>query len=433
MLKIPKVLFNEFLQVAVELKGQRMRGIHVLGAMGLALGGCTVLAQTANESASLSEQQLLRDSVEASTSLIQQYPNDPDHWLRRGIAQARQGLWIPAAQDLEKAISIAPGYADAWSALADVYRWSDRPAAAADAYARLAVLRPDDAQVQVLRARSLAAVAELEAAQRAQQQARALVANKEVVPTSALVPRQGALSPETLNQVSPSDAYKWAFSGGLYSGSSGSSTARENSLSLRHYGELGSIALERLGLRRFGFDDNAWAVDAYPRLWQGAYANLRYQHAGSPELFPKRAWRAELYQNISGGWELAASRDFLGFGSGVRIDGVSVGKYWGDFFARWRHQQVHSDSSSGRGDRFFVRYYYLGDADHYVEAKASRGRSDDFGSTLIDRSSSNSRGLVWYHFVTREWGFKLSASESKDTAGFGAKSKDLGVSLTRRW
>jgi YaiO family outer membrane protein len=236
-----------------------------------------------------------------------------------------------------------------------------------------------------------------------------------------------------LNQVTPSDAYKWALSGGLYSSSSGSSTAHENSLLLRRYGELGSIAVERLSLRRFGYNDTAWAVDAYPRLWQGAYANLRYQYAESSALYPLRSWRAELYQNISGGWELAASRDFLGFGTGVRIDGVSAGKYWGNFFARWRHQRVQSDSSSGQGDRVFVRYYYQGDADHYVEANASRGRSDDFSSALNNTSSSDSRGLVWYHFVSREWGFKLSASESTDTAGFGAKSQDLGVSLTRRW
>lgn len=424
---------NRFVQKLDEIKGQGMRGVHFLLAICLALGGCTALAQTANESASLQEQKRLQDTVEASTYLIQQYPNDPDHWLRRGLAQARLSLWTPAAQDLEKAVSIAPGYADAWSALADVYRWSDQPAAAADAYARLAVLRPDDAQVRVLRARSLAEVAELEAAQLAQQQARVWVANKEVVSSSTEKSSQGALSPETLNQVTPSGSYKWALSGGLNSGSSKSSIARENSLALRRYGALGSIAIERLNLRRFGDSDTAWAVDAYPRLWPGAYANLRYQYADSSALYPKRSWRAELYQNISGGWELAASRDFLGFGSGVRIDGVSAGKYWGNFFARWRHQKVQSDSSTGQGDRFFVRYYYKGDADHYVEANTSRGRSDEFGSALIQASRSDSRGLVWYHFVSREWGYKLSASESKDTAGYGAKIKDLGASLTRRW
>lgn len=416
-----------------EIKVKRIQGVQFLIAISLALGGRAVLAQTANESALLPEQKLLRDTAEASTSLIQQHPNDPDHWLRRGLAKARQSLWISAAQDLEKAVSLAPDYADAWSALADVYRWSDRAAAAADAYARLALLRPDDALVQVLLARSRAEVAELEAAQRAQQQARALVANKEVATTSTEVPRQGALNPETLNQVTPSDSYKWALSGGSYSSATSSSTEHENSLTLRHYGELGSIAVERLGVRRFGKSDKAWAVDAYPRLWQGAYANLRYQYADLPALYPPRSWRVELYQNISGGWELAASRDFLGFGSGVRIDGVSAGKYWGNFFARWRHQRIQSDSSSGRGDRFFVRYYYKGDADHYLEANASRGRSDEFASALINTSSSDSRGLMWYHFVTREWGIKFSASESTDTVGFSAKIRNLGVSLTRRW
>jgi len=80
-----------------------------------------------------------------------------------------------------------------------------------------------------------------------------------------------------------------------------------------------------------------------------------------------------------------------------------------------------------------VRYYYEGDADHYVEANLSRGRSDDFSSALIQSSRSDSRGLVWYHFVTRDWGFKLSASRSTDTSGYGAKATDAGISLTRRW
>jgi len=330
---------------------------------------------------------------QAYTTLIERFPQDPDHWLGRGLARSRLKLWDGAMSDLEQAVALAPGYADAWAALADVYRWNDRAAAAADAYARLALLRPADAQVA---ASASAAPA---------------------VPTS--VPEASARG------------YKWALSGGLYRTRAGSFSANENSLTLRHYTELGSIAIERLGQERFGYSDQAWAVDAYPRLWQGAYANLRYQRTTSPDLYPSRAWRAELYQNVGGGWELAASRDFLGFGSGVRIDGVSAGKYWGNFFARWRHQQVRSDSSSGRGDRFFVRYYYEGDADHYVEANVSRGRSDDFSTGLILPSRSDSRGLVWYHFVSRDWGFKLGASRSSDSAG--ARAHDAGVSLVRRW
>lgn len=243
----------------------------------------------------------------------------------------------------------------------------------------------------------------------------------------------GAQAQDAQSEKTSTLPYSWALSGGVSSTSSGASSAHDNSLSLRRYGEWGSIAVERLGLSRFGYSDQAWAVDAYPRLWQGAYANVRYQRSVSPELYPAHSWRAELYQNVGGGWELAASRDVLGFGSGVRIDGLSAGKYWGNFFARWRHQQVKSDASSGSGDRFFVRYYYEGDADHYVEANLSRGRSDDFSSALIQSSRSDSRGLAWYHFVTRDWGFKLSASRSNDSSGSGVQARDVGLSLTRRW
>lgn len=227
--------------------------------------------------------------------------------------------------------------------------------------------------------------------------------------------------------------HTWAISVSAAHASSGQTRAHDNSVSLRHYADWGSIALERLGVSRFGERDQAYAVDAYPRLWQGAYANVRYQRAPSADLYPATSWRAELYQNVGNGWELAASRDVLGFGTGVRIDGLSAGKYWGNFFARWRHQQVSSDSSSSQGDRFFVRYYYEGDATHYLELNASRGRSDDFSSALIQQSRSDSRGFVWYHFVTRDWGFKFSASESNDSSGSGAQVRDLGIGLTRRW
>jgi len=409
-----------------------MSFIHVVLAGLLAFFVGLAQAQDATDAQAWLAQGKLHEAQQAYTALIQQHPADPDHWLGRGLTHVRQGQWRAAASDLEKAVSLAPGYADAWSALADVYRWNDQAAAAADAYARLAALRPTDAQVQVLRARSLLAVHDVTAARLAVQRARELGAPESALPE--LPAEQLSIPlPDMLSQGEPDHRYKWAVSAGLSQTASGLSNAHESSLSVRRYGELGSIAIERLGLRRFGYADQAWAVDAYPRLWRGAYANVRYQRADSPALYPATSWRTELYQNVGGGWELAVSRDFLGFGSGVHIDGVSVGRYWGNFFARWRHQQVTSDSSSGQGDRLFVRYYYEGDADHYLEVSASRGRSDDFSSALIQQSRSDSRGLGWYHFVSRDWGFKISASESSDTSGFGGKARDLGVSLTHRW
>jgi YaiO family outer membrane protein len=244
---------------------------------------------------------------------------------------------------------------------------------------------------------------------------------------------QAQTSEQGQTQPAQADAARWSLSAGTAHASSASGDAREQSVSLRRYTELGSVAFERLQLQRFGLQDVAYAIDAYPRLWNGAYANVRVQHAPSQQLYPRSAWRAELYQNVGGGWELAASHDELGFDSHVRIEGVSVGKYWGNFFARWRHQSVRTDVSSGNGDRLFVRYYYEGDADHYVEANASRGRSADFSTAVLEPSRSDSRGLALYHFVTRDWGMKLSWSRSKDSSIAGTTERNASLSMMYRW
>lgn len=366
---------------------------------------------------------------------IERSPNDPDHWLGRGLARSRLQRWEAAMQDLEQAVALAPGYAEAWSALADVYRWNERWSAAADAYARLAVLRPQDAQVQVWRARSLWQLKDADGARLAARRALELGANPADVPLlNEKTPQERAQqrAQESTGALTERD-YDWALSVGAARTSAGSASASDNSLTLRRYTDWGSIALERMSVRRFDRVDQAWALDAYPRLWSGAYANVRYQTSDRVELYPNRSWRVELFQNIGGGWELAASHDELGFGSGVRIQGVAVGRYWGDFFARWRHQTVKSDSSSGRGNRLLVRYYYQGDADHYVEANASQGRSDDFSSALSQSSQSDSRGVVWYHFLNRHWGFKLGLSESHDSSAVNARARDVSASLIRRW
>ena len=148
---------------------------------------------------------------------------------------------------------------------------------------------------------------------------------------------------------------------------------------------------------------------------------------------PGNSWRAELYQGLGHGWEAAVSHDELGFDSHVKIHGMALARYWGNFYLRWRHQQVNSDASSGKGDRLTVRYYYEGDADHYVEASLSSGRSDDYGGTLIAASRSDSRGLAWYHFVTRDWGLKASWSQSNDSSSAGGRERSLSLGLSYRW
>jgi YaiO family outer membrane protein len=322
--------------------------------------------------------------------LIKESPNDPDMRLLRGLSYSRNHQWAEAIEDLKTAAAMSPNYADVWLALGNVYRWTDHPKEAREAYARLAVLDPSAPELMYLN--------EKEQAQ----------------PASSL-------------------GYDWALSESIDRSVNGFGGATENTLSLRRYTEWGSIALQMLDLQEFGETDHAWVVDAYPRLWQGAYANLRYQQALGAVLYPGVSWRAELYQGMGNGWELSASHDELGFSAPVKINGWGVAKYWSDYYVRVRYQTVQSDSSSGNGLRVVGRYYYHGNADDYLEANVSAGRSDDFEGALITPSRSNSRGVAWSSFVNREWGFKVSCGFSNDNSSAAGLERSLGASLIYRW
>lgn len=368
------------------------------------------------------------EAIALFTGLLQASPTHSDALLLRGLAYSRSGQWDLAAQDLEKATVVSPNYADVWSALGNVYRWTDRPAAAADAYARLASLRPTDPEPQTLRARSLLAAGDLAGARLAAARARELGADAASVQSV-----QSALELRTQASAPASSGYRWSGQVSAGRASSELGRAHDRSVSVRHYTEAGSIALERLSVQRFGVQDIAWAVDAYPRLWQGAYANVRYQRATSPEWFPGHSWRAELYQSLGQGWEGALSHDRLAFSSSVKIDGLALAKYRGDFYVRWRHQWVNTDSSSGQGDRLTFRYYYEGDADHYVELYRSRGRGLDLSETEVSGTGSDAYGLSWTHFLARDWGVKVSASRSRDSGVYGERERGLSAGLTFRW
>lgn len=241
------------------------------------------------------------------------------------------------------------------------------------------------------------------------------------------------INPPTQFTESEVNGYRWGVTLGVDSLAAQNGHAQERSVSLRRYGLDGSIALERLDSQRFGLRDSAWAVDAYPRLWPGAYAHVRYQQSDAHLLYPRLSWRAELYQNLEGGWEVSASRDELKFSSPVQIDGIGLAKYWGNFYLRWRHQSVSSDSSSGQGDRLVLRYYYRGDADHYWEVNMANGRSMDDSGLATTLSRSDTKGLVWQHFWDRSWGVKAMASESKLASVSGGRERSVSARLMYRW
>ncbi len=346
-------------------------------------------------------------ALAAYNALLARSPGNVDVLLGRGILLSRLERWSEAEADLTAAAKASPEYADVWFALGRLYQWQDRPAQAAEAYGRAAALRPGDAATLAAHAQAL----------------RALQPHPQPSPQPFTGNPEAAIAA----------GYTWAAGlSGSWQDVGDGPRWNDQTLSVRHYMKRGSIGFEALRAHRFDQTGRAWAIDAYASLWQGAYANLRYQRAPSERLFPDHSGRIELYQSLGNGWEASVSDDLLGFDSRVNIYGVSLAKYTGNFYLQLRHQNIVSQGSQSSGDRLLARWYYAGDADSYLEATANRGRSDDPLSLTGGRARSGGGSLTWVHYLSRDWGTRVGASFARSGSG-EARERGLSLGLYRRW
>ncbi|MFD2365342.1 YaiO family outer membrane beta-barrel protein [Pseudoduganella sp. GCM10020061] len=358
-------------------------------------------------------------AIQAYSALLERSPGNADVLLGRGLVYSRTNRYAEAEADLLAASAAAPNYADVWLALGNLYRWTGRPAQAAEAYDRVLAIRPDDADARAGR-EALAQAAQAQAPQPA------------VTPPAAPGAAPTDQRPATPDALSTEFDWSASLSASATRVSLNSQRWNDQTIAVRRYTRYGSLGVEALSASRFDQRDHAWALDGYVALWPRAYANLRYQRAPVGRLFPDTSWRAELYQGVGNGWELSASTDRLDFDtSRVRIHGVGVAKYVGNFYLLLRHTDIKSSGSSSTGDRALVRYYYRGDADSYIEAAASRGRSDDPLSLSGGRSSSGERSVNFVSYVTRHWGYRVGATFARQDSG--GRERGVSASLYRRW
>lgn len=374
-------------------------------------------------------------ALAAYSALLTRSAGNADVLLGRGIVYARLGRWREAEADLHAAARASPGYADVWEALGNTYRWSEQPARALEAYARLVALRPGDPAALVARARAHRALGHAAEARADLERARALGGDAAEIDglLADLLPR-AAMPAAGTPDAAGAAGHSW--SAGLSSSWTDVGTGprwNDQTASVRRYLQGGSLGFETLRAQRFGRHDYAWALDAYAGLWQGAYANLRYQHSATGRLFPANSGRLEVWQALGQGWEASLSDDVLGFDGRVSIYGASLAKYSGNFYVQLRHQSIVSAGSHSTGQRLLARWYYTGDADNYLELSANSGRSDDPLSLVGGRARSGGGGLAWVRYFSPQWGGKIGASFSRAAGAGGGQERGLSFALYRRW
>lgn len=356
------------------------------------------------------------EAIQIYTELLATRPNNSDLLLGRGRTYAWDGRWAEAEADITAVIKRFPQYGDAWSALGDVYLWSDRPRDAVNAYGKWISAEPEDPRAYTARAKAYRSAGDFAAARADFEAARAHGAPGSEIDDYLTALRRRRQEPES----AAPESFKWY--AGLSYDVSTFSTDRGNwsyyTATLRRYGERGSLGVEYLRSHRFDSNDYAVALDAYVDLWSRAYANLRYQYSPHAALYPGNAYRAEVFQGIGRGWELSSSYDHFDFTeSNVALYGVGIGKYTGNWYLRWRTFFVPSPAQLGISHRALVRYYYAGNADDYIELNGGFSSGGEFlaGTTVVETTRGHWYGAGFQKYFNPHWGIKLTAGYDDET------------------
>jgi YaiO family outer membrane protein len=383
-------------------------------------------------------------ALAAYTALLAESPANGDVLVGRGRVHAWMEHWAESEQDLLAATRAAPKDADAWSALGDLYLWSQRPARAVEAYGRWAELAPASGEALAARGRAHRAAGETAAARADFKAAASRGIEADELLASLDVPAtQASLSGSRTAEIFIPGQYHWVASLSAdrtqFRGANQNWTDAVASLRRQWQGGV-SLGLEALESRRFGKTDHAYALDGYFPLWSRAYVNARYQYSPDATLFPGNRYRGELFQGLGSGWELSAGYDRLDFAAApVELLSVGVGRYMGPFYVRLRYQHVPGTPTTPNGsdsERLVARYYYRGGGDQYLELNADAGQSEPTTTLATPARVARNRrsfGATWAGLVTEHLGARLSLG-----AGQGLESQPyhhtaVSAALYTRW
>jgi YaiO family outer membrane protein len=135
----------------------------------------------------------------------------------------------------------------------------------------------------------------------------------------------------------------------------------------------GSLSLQAVAIRRFEIDERAFVADVYPKLWRGAYGNVRVGVAPGAKTTSRYDVGAEVFQGV-GSSELSASLRRQGFEAAeVSAVGVGLGHYIGNWYLRPRTVVARVDRSWAPFVAFTGRRYLRDRTDHSVDLTVGMG------------------------------------------------------------
>ena len=303
--------------------------------------------------------------------LLAERPEDADALLLEARLFAWRGDFDGAELRFRRALALDPGSAEARTGLADLAAWRGRPDEA------LALCR-QALEIDPLNAGALFRSGTILVGRGDYGRGRALLAKAVALePGNADYARAlgGAVPP-----LAPRTEV-W-LAGRRESWSDGRADARDLGLAALFglFGDRARVVVEVGRAWRAGGHDDRLRVEAYPRLWRGAYGYFDVGLAPGAEFLPRSSFHAEVFQRLPAGIEASLGARRMRFaGSAVSLVTASAAAYAGPFYPYLR--AYWADAGDGTETTWMAGLRgYLSDRS-YAWASFGRGaRSLDTGS-----------------------------------------------------
>jgi len=340
------------------------------------------------------------EALKAYNAILNDFPGEPDSLLGRGRLLGWMKRYSEAAADLSSLIEKKPEYHEAWSALADIYRW-DHQLEAGEKHAEAWQTQFPESPAPLL------ALAQLHMDFRLLVKARADVA----------AAQKAGASPEETNRLlsqiqQQPGALPWELQGFYefqafvpHAGQDSRPPWNNFTLGIRHAFPQGSVALQSLTVNRFDRLDQAFVLDGYLSLWPRAFGNLRLQGALSGDILPHVDVLGEVFQEFGDSWETSLGYRQMAFSNApVHFFQAGLGHYFGNLYLRLQPQLFLSPEGPGIQAALWARYFF-DSADNFLELRLGAGRQVMLvNADTLQGQNSFFALLNGQMFITPQWG-----------------------------
>lgn len=134
--------------------------------------------------------------------------------------------------------------------------------------------------------------------------------------------------------------------------------------------------------RRYGLEDSQFGMEIYPHLWKGAsaYVDLNYSPGGA-SLYPESSGLIELYQALTGSWDVSLGCRYMKFASEkVFVTFGFFGAYVGPFYSTLRIY-YSPKSTESKVSWIFLSRWYFADRNYLYGGYGRGSRSVEIVST----------------------------------------------------